>query len=78
MEGSQRGWLRVLPAQDLLASLRADQALEALWRQSRLAEPVWARDLLPAIHRHAEFVQLMPASESHHHAHVGGLLAHTL
>lgn len=78
VEGSQRGWLRVLPAQDLLASLRADQALEALWRQSRLAEPVWARDLLPAIHRHAEFVQLMPASESHHHAHVGGLLAHTL
>ncbi len=78
VEGSQRGWLRVLPAQELLASLRADQALEALWRQSRLAEPVWARDLLPAIHRHAEFVQLMPASESHHHAHAGGLLAHTL
>ncbi|HET9641785.1 MAG TPA: MobH family relaxase, partial [Burkholderiaceae bacterium] len=28
--------------------------------------------------RYAEFVQMMPASEAHHHAHVGGLLAHTL
>ena len=78
LEGTQRGWLRVLSSEQLLASLRASDALEALWRQSHLAQPVWQRDLLPAIHRHAEFVQLMPASESHHHAHVGGLLAHTL
>ncbi|MFV0679098.1 MobH family relaxase [Ottowia sp.] len=78
MEGTQRGWLRVLPAQDLLAGLRADDAIEALWRQSRLADAVWQRDLLSALHRYAEFVQLMPASESHHHAHAGGLLAHTL
>lgn len=78
LEGTQRGWLRVQSSEQLLASLRASDALEALWRQSHLAQPVWQRDLLPAIHRHAEFVQLMPASESHHHAHVGGLLAHTL
>jgi integrating conjugative element relaxase (TIGR03760 family) len=43
-----------------------------------LAPAVFERDLLPALHRYAEFVQLMPASESHHHANAGGLLAHTL
>ena len=78
IEGSHRGWLRVLNADDLLTSLRADDALEGLWRQSRLASNVWERDLLTAVRHYAEFVQLMPASESHHHAHVGGLLAHTL
>lgn len=78
LEGTERGWLRVLDAEELLRSLRAADALEAMWRQSRLAAVTWQRDLLPAIHRLAEFVQLMPASESHHHAHVGGLLTHTL
>lgn len=76
--GSQAGWLRVLAAAELLAACRAGEALDGIWRQSRLADSVWRRDLLPAIERHAEFVQLMPASESHHHAHPGGLLVHTL
>lgn len=34
--------------------------------------------LMPILHTYAEFVQLLPASESHHHAHPGGLLQHTL
>ena len=78
LEGTQRGWLRVLPAGELLAALHAHEAMDAIWRQSRLSQEVWQRDLLPGIERMAELVQLMPASESHHHAHVGGLLAHTL
>ncbi len=78
LEGAQRGWLRVLPAAELLATLKAHDAMEAIWRQSRLSQDTWRRDLQPAIERMAELVQLMPASEAHHHAHVGGLLAHTL
>ena len=78
LEGTQRGWLRVLPAAELLTALHAHEALDAIWRQSRLSQEVWQRDLLPGIERMAELVQLMPASESHHHAHAGGLLAHTL
>ena len=76
--GTAKGWLRVLQAKQLLAHLHAEAALDATWRQSRLAFVVWERDLLTAIERYAQFVQLMPASESHHHAHAGGLLAHTL
>ncbi|WP_234264900.1 MobH family relaxase [Hydrogenophaga sp. NFH-34] len=78
VRGHADGWLKVLPAADLLRLVHGGKVLDTMWRQSRLAQIVWERDLLPAVHRYAEYVQLMPASESHHHAHVGGLLSHTL
>lgn len=78
LHGSRAGWLRVLAAQDLLQVVQADRALREIMRRTRLAQPVWERDCLSAIHRYAEFVQLLPASEAHHHAHAGGLLAHTV
>jgi integrating conjugative element relaxase (TIGR03760 family) len=34
--------------------------------------------VLPVLRQYAEYVQLLPASESHHHAQPGGLLLHTL
>ena len=77
-EGTERGWLKVLTAGELLRHIHAEVVLHRAWKQSRLAQIVWERDLLAGIERYAEFVQLMPASESHHHAHAGGLLAHTL
>lgn len=76
--GREPGWLRVLPADDLISLIQAKKAVDQMANQSRLASTVFKRDLLPAIKNYAEFVQLMPASESHHHAHVGGLLSHTI
>lgn len=78
VQGASSGWLRVLPSEELLQVVQADKALREIWRRTRLAQPVWQRDCLSAIHRYAEFVQLLPASEAHHHAHAGGLLSHTL
>jgi integrating conjugative element relaxase (TIGR03760 family) len=78
VQGASSGWLRVLPSDELLQVVQADKALREIWRRTRLAQPVWQRDCLIAIHRYAEFVQLLPASEAHHHAHAGGLLSHTL
>lgn len=78
VQGTQEGWLRILSADQLIGLAKGQAAIEAMWRQSRLSQATWERDLLPAIRMHAEFVQLMPASEAHHHAHAGGLLAHTL
>lgn len=78
IEGSKPGHLAVLTSDQLLQVTGAGQLLEHLERRSCLATPVFDRDLLPAVHRFAEFVQLMPASESHHHANVGGLLAHAM
>lgn len=76
--GSQPGWLRVLDAEQLLTTVQASKAIQEIWRKSCQSREAWERDLLPAIHRYAEFVQLMPASEAHHHAHAGGLLSHTI
>jgi len=76
--GSQSNWLRVLDAQALLRVVPADKAISEIWRVSRLSRQVFERDCLRPLHRYAEFVQLLPASEAHHHAHAGGLLAHTL
>ncbi|WP_295551247.1 MobH family relaxase [uncultured Pseudacidovorax sp.] len=76
--GSQPNWLRVLSGDQLLQLVRAQKALDEIERKSRLAKAVFERDCLAPLRRYAEFVQLMPASEAHHHAHVGGLLTHTI
>lgn len=77
-QSAKAGWIKVASAHDLLALVQADTALDHIYIQSRLSKQVFERDLLPSLHKYAEFVQLMPASESHHHAHAGGLLTHTL
>jgi integrating conjugative element relaxase (TIGR03760 family) len=77
-QSAKAGWIKLAPAHDLLALVQADTAIDHIYIQSRLSKQVFERDLLPSLHKYAEFVQLMPASESHHHAHAGGLLTHTL
>ena len=72
------GWLKVLPASQLFELVKAERTLAKMMRESRVAPEVWRRDLAQAITQYAEIVQLLPASEAHHHAHAGGLLAHTL
>lgn len=71
-------FIRVLDADELIQVCRGKELIEHIRRQSRLSPEVFDRDLLSALRAYCAFVQLMPASEAHHHAHVGGLLAHTL
>lgn len=68
----------MLDGESLLQHCHAQPTIDEIRRQSRLAPEVFNRDLRAALVAYAEFVQLAPASESHHHAHPGGLLAHTL
>jgi len=39
---------------------------------------IFKNDCLPVIYKSAEWVQMLPASESHHHAQPGGLVLHML
>ena len=78
IKGSRPGFLNVLDADALITVCHAGALIDNIRRQSRLSAAVFDRDLLSAIHAYCRFVQLMPASEAHHHAHTGGLLAHTL
>ncbi|OYV02431.1 MAG: hypothetical protein CFE45_00340 [Burkholderiales bacterium PBB5] len=47
-------------------------------RRTRLSQAAFQRDCQPVLESLAEFIQMLPASESHHHAHPGGLWQHML
>ena len=72
------GWLRVASAHELVEACALAAALRLLRRESKLSGAVYERDIAPAIDAYLELVQLLPASEAHHHAHAGGLAAHTI
>ena len=64
------------------ATLIQNNKLEPLIAQCRdrmgFDFAIFKNDCLPLIYRSAEWVQMLPASESHHHAQPGGLLLHML
>lgn len=66
---------------DYVALLRQTGTLSLvgeIQQKCGFADTNFERDVLPLLQRLAEFVQLLPASESHHHAQPGGLLIHLL
>ncbi len=70
------GWLRVASSNELIEVCALRATLQRLQRECKLAPHVWQRDIEPAIHAYLDMVQLLPASESHHHANAGGLAVH--
>ncbi|WP_275288888.1 MobH family relaxase [Halomonas elongata] len=63
---------------ELLATPRRQSMVKMLWDTTSLTQSVFNEYLLAPIERYAELVQLLPASESHHHAYAGGMLDHAL
>ncbi|MDA8454343.1 TraI domain-containing protein [Acidovorax sp. GBBC 3334] len=76
--GSAPGWRTPLSASELLAPARRQQLIEHIWQRTSLSRAQFEALYLAPIRRYAELVQLFPASESHHHAHSGGMLDHGL
>jgi len=72
------GWLPVLSAQDLIQHTGAGALISSIRSKTGLAPGNYGRDYGQTITRLLEFAQLLPASESHHHAHPGGLAIHAL
>jgi integrating conjugative element relaxase (TIGR03760 family) len=72
------GWLPVLSAEALMQHLEADSLIASIRVKTGLAPANFERDYEQTIGRFMAFVQLLPASESHHHAQPGGLLLHAL
>lgn len=67
-----------LSGKALLATPRRQSMIKMLWDTTSLTQQVFDEYLLAPIERYAELVQLLPASESHHHAYAGGMLDHAL
>jgi integrating conjugative element relaxase (TIGR03760 family) len=72
------GWMPVLAAEDLTRHLGAQVQIEAIRTKTGISPANFERDYGQTLNRFMAFVQLLPASESHHHAQPGGLLLHAL
>ena len=77
-EASPQGFHLPAKAAALLQSPLRQQLLENIWRRASLSRAQFNTLYLKPLERYAELVQLLPASENHHHAHLGGLLDHGL
>lgn len=72
------GWFAPRSAERLLATPLRQSCLQQLWQLTPLPDTLFDSWILTAIHRFATLVQLLPASQSHHHSTPGGLLDHSL
>lgn len=72
------GFTAALSASELLNSPYRQKLLENIWQRTSLSRPQFETLYLTPLKRYAELVQQLPASESHHHSHLGGMLDHGL
>ncbi|WP_339492656.1 MobH family relaxase [Pseudomonas rhizophila] len=72
------GYLPIESSQSLLAADHRRQLLDRIWQYTALSHAQFSQLYLNPIHRYAELVQQLPASETHHHAYLGGMLDHGL
>ena len=70
--------LPVLEARALITSLEVGSLIAGIRDHSHASADNFQRHYAPVIDRVLEFAQLVPASESHHHAQPGGMALHTL
>ncbi len=63
---------------ELVATTGTAALLASLEQRTRLSVESFRRDCLPMLETFADFVQMLPASEAHHHAQPGGLWIHAL
>lgn len=72
------GWENPRTGAELLATPYRQQLLKAIQESTSLTQPVFDAYVKEPLQRYAERVQLLPASESHHHSYPGGMLDHGL
>ena len=72
------GYLPIESVHSLLAAEHRRQLLDRIWQYTALSHAQFTQLYLNPIRRYAEQVQQLPASETHHHAYLGGMLDHGL
>ena len=75
---SPAGFLPSERASELLATPRRQALLENIWQRASLSRQQFVNLYRLPLERYADLVQQLPASENHHHAHLGGMLDHGL
>lgn len=72
------GYLVPRTAEYLLSIERRAVLVDRIWEQTSVSKASFERLYYQPIKRYAELVQELPASESHHHSYIGGMLDHGL
>jgi hypothetical protein len=75
---NEHGRLLTLSAQELWAYTGQTGRTRKICDLTDFSTEAMDADVWPLLIKFSEFVQLLPASESHHHAQPGGLLIHLL
>lgn len=75
---NEDGWFIPKKADELLNTPLRQQYLTTIWQNVSMSPEMFKRYYRGPIEKYAEMVQLLPASESHHHSHIGGMLDHGL
>jgi integrating conjugative element relaxase (TIGR03760 family) len=70
--------IEVLDMVGLVAVTETAALVQSIERHTRFSTGNFERDCRPVLAAFADFVQMLPASESHHHAQPGGLWVHAL
>lgn len=65
-------------AEQLLGTERRQILLDRIWEQTSVTKDSFQKLYREPIGRYAELVQEFPASETHHHSYLGGMLDHGL
>lgn len=71
-------YLQPKSAQILLSSDRRQALLDQIWEQTSISRETYQTLYMEPMTRYAELVQELPASETHHHSYLGGMLDHGL
>lgn len=72
------GYIKPQLADELLNTPRRQKLLTYIWQRTSIPRVQFNQFYLEPIQRYATLVQQFPASESHHHAYLGGMLDHGL
>lgn len=75
---SNNGYYLPLSSSELLSTPLREKYLTDIWQNVSMTPKMFDSLYRKPIEQYAEIVQLLPASESHHHAHNGGMLDHGL
>lgn len=75
---SSTEWLEPKSATELLNTPLRQKLLGMLWQKVSMSQDLFNKLYQRPIEKYAELVQLLPASENHHHSHLGGMLDHGL
>lgn len=72
------GWHNPYIANQLLDTSLRQKLISLIWQRVSMDRNRFERLYMRAINQYVEIVQLLPASESHHHSYLGGMIDHGL